>query len=1309
MKKTICLALISVMVFWASYSSQSAPKSARPKPQTYREIAGVTEEDIMAIEALRPQKSELRYGVNMTTEAFLLDDGSVGGFSALLCDRLSELFGFAFKPYACGWDELIRKIDAKEIDFTGEFTATPQRLEKCFMTDAIIQRSIKLFTGNHADKLSAIAKKRDVKCAFLEGSTVHSLVKSSWNIPFEPVFISSELEVPQLFINGKIDAYIDESIVEAMFASSDLVRVEDYYPLTYSPVSLATGNPELEPIIRVVQKYLKSGGYYELTELYHQGLKDYSRHNLSMQLTEEEKQYILRHNSTETAISLAAEVDNYPSCFYNIKEKEYQGAAIDVLDQVSALTGLVYKIGNEPDATWPELLEKLESGQYSIVNELGRTNQRKERFLWSDAPYYVDNYAMLSRADYPDADITQVLHSKVGLLAEAAYTDVFREWFPESVNTVTYITNEEAVAALEKGDIGLLMATQNFLLALTNYLEKPGFKTNIIFNYSYDSFFGFNKNEETLRSIVDKTQRYVDTAGIAEHWRRKVFDYNSKMLKDVFPYLIAFVVLLTAGLLAVFFLFLKNRQISKNLEKKVKERTRELEVQTVVAQEASRTKSNFLANMSHEIRTPMNAILGMSELILREDTTDIVQEHANTIKNACRNLLAIINDILDISKIESGKLELVNVHYQLASVLNDVIGVVKIRADAKNLPLIIDIDSKLPSELFGDEIRIKQILINLLNNAIKFTHKGSVTLKIDGDIINEKSENEKFGNEKLKLRFSIKDTGIGIRKEELEGIFCSFQQIDTKKNRDIEGTGLGLSISRQLSELMGGCISVESEYGVGSTFTSVVTQEIRNRQPLVSLRNAEKSKVIVYESRNLFVDSIENSLKSLGAEYRLCANQSDLFEQLNEFGCRYIFVSSLHYKKTRTLVEKIQPQPMIVLLLNNGEFSLDKNVTAVSMPIHCMQIANILNDDNLPSNYNGAGKIFSIIAPTARVLIVDDNITNLKVAEGLLQPYKMEVDLANSGTQALEMVKRTKYDLIFMDHMMPVMDGIDTTIAIRALEGEYFAKVPIIALTANAISGVREMFKAEGLDDYLAKPIEISKLNGIILNWIPKEKQLKKESTDTKPDTVDFEISGIDVRAGLAFAGGNLENYREILQTYVIDGEKRLGEFSACHEKGDIKLFTTYAHALKSASASIGAVELSHEAAELEFAGKNNDLSAIEKNQEAFRTKLSEAILNIKTYLSCAEVKVTAIAAVKDADIVYLKEKLAEIRVLIEKVEFDSVEAVISDLFTYNWNREISGLLERMKNGMNLYDYDELESAADELKDILNAPQGEGV
>lgn len=505
------------------------------------------------------------------------------------------------------------------------------------------------------------------------------------------------------------------------------------------------------------------------------------------------------------------------------------------------------------------------------------------------------------------------------------------------------------------------------------------------------------------------------------------------------------------------------------------------------ADRANHAKSEFLANMSHEIRTPLNAVLGMNEMILRETKNDAVKGYAWNIKSASETLLSLINDILDFSKIESGKMELVIAKYSLSSILNDVFNMIRFKAEGKNLKFNIEVDPTVPDSLIGDEVRVRQVIVNILNNAVKYTKEGSVTFKVGWE---DKEKGAAI------LKFSSIDTGIGIRQEDMAKLFSQFERLDLQINRNVEGTGLGLSITKNLVKMMKGELKVESEYGKGSTFTIEIPQDVPNYEAI-----------------------------------------GDFKKRIEEF---------LHKQK----------------------------------------------------EYQE-----SFVAPDAKILVVDDSEMNLYVVENLLKRTKVQITKAISGKECLEKIAKEHYDIVFLDHMMPEMDGIETLERAKRLSGSLCKETPFIALTANAIAGVREMFLSKGFDDYLSKPVDSKALERTLIKYLPnnavlKPEDLKDKEKVAKPDKKEDKAQVAEVKAdesqnakhvdtkmGLSYSGGSMEMYKKFVTMFVSRHEKVANQLQNDFDTENWKDYTTHVHALKSTALSMGGKILSETAKALEMAG----------------------------------------------------------------------------------------------------------------------------
>ena len=577
--------------------------------------------------------------------------------------------------------------------------------------------------------------------------------------------------------------------------------------------------------------------------------------------------------------------------------------------------------------------------------------------------------------------------------------------------------------------------------------------------------------------------------------------------------------------------------------------------------------------------------------------------------------MSIINNILDFSKIESGNMELIEDKFNISSVLEEVINMTVTRKGCKKIEIVVLADPNIPCGLIGDEVCIKQIIINLMTNAVKFTHSGAVTLSVS-HIVQEDS---------IILKISVEDTGIGITEENLNRLFTSFQQLDTRKNRSIEGTGLGLAISKRLLTQMGGTINVSSVYGQGSVFSFEIPLKISDARPFISVNEPEKLHAVVF----IDFEKIENSVVKkqyttlmneisslLGVKMVHTVSLSELKTTISECKITHCFIGKEEYIENKDYFDKISLELNVSLIQDiTDSIQLPASIKCIYKPFYVMSVALALNNE--ADNYNKIERLSSSVsftAPKARVLIVDDAEINLKVASGLMQPYNMELITADSGPSAINKIRFQNIDLVFMDHMMPEMDGVEATRIIRSMNGEYYKKLPIIALTANAVNGAREMFKESDFNDFIAKPIELLALDRVLKKWIPADKIETLTSKDNTTDDLKNNSNNINkekhilVSKGLTYTSGNKDVYYEILEMFVQDGIEKIEQLNSYVENEDWKNYIIKVHALKSTSLTIGAVMLSEFAKKLELAGKSEDFGIIRKENKKLLNLYNEVI-----------------------------------------------------------------------------------------------------
>ena len=551
-------------------------------------------------------------------------------------------------------------------------------------------------------------------------------------------------------------------------------------------------------------------------------------------------------------------------------------------------------------------------------------------------------------------------------------------------------------------------------------------------------------------------------------------------------------------------------ELSLTIEE-LQQKNKELEAARDAVEKAENARDIFLANMSHELRTPINTILGLNELILRESQEEAVKEYARDIRQAGNILLALVSDILDFSKLEADKMELTEGIYDVSSLLNDLINSISVQQRRKKLDLVLEIAQDVPYKLFGDEIHIRQIIGNLLSNAVRYTDKGKITLHLSWKEVSKDS---------IEIYVIVKDTGIGIKEEDIPKLFKAFQRMDSTIRSKDDRTGLGLAITQRLIEMMGGKLEVQSVYGKGSAFSFKIIQKVVDREPLGD-----------------FEKQYRESLRS---------------------------IEDYHEK---------------------------------------------------------------FIAPMGRILIVDDNAMNLAVAQGLLKGTRLQIDVAASGEECLELIKRKTYHLICMDHMMPVMDGVQTLHAIRALEGNPSRDIPVIALTANAVAGARELYLKEGFQDYLTKPIDADKFENMLIEYLPdnvvyltNNREVSDEYEPQNAEEFDIRESqlylmGFNLRNGLRYMGGDKSLYGKVLHDFhsiLQEKETALKDFL---QKGDMPGYTIIVHSLKGNARSVGADDLADEAFELEKMAKAGQLEDVTVRSPILFSMMKNMRNSLRVYL----------------------------------------------------------------------------------------------
>lgn len=645
-------------------------------------------------------------------------------------------------------------------------------------------------------------------------------------------------------------------------------------------------------------------------------------------------------------------------------------------------------------------------------------------------------------------------------------------------------------------------------------------------------------------------------------------------------------------------------------------------------QMAERGKMDFMANISHEIRTPLNTIYGLGTILQEKNLPDEVHDDIYEINIASRHLMTLVSDILDFTEVENDSVEVVEEPYNLTSVINDVLNMAEAWNAEKGLTLIVDMDVSTPCSILGDGQKLYRVLLNVMNNAIKFTEEGGVRLSV-------RARWEEYG---VNLCIEIQDTGIGIKEEGIENLGNTYNQINTKRDRRYNGIGLGIAISRNLVAKMNGFMNIQSVYGEGTTVSIIIPQKVASNQPIASLNKQDERKVLCYLElekyenalvRNWYIENLDHMMDGLDVTYKHCSTFQEVVHRLKRDQYEYLFTAKKEYLEQKQYFDSISDQIKVVVFADDLDLaSQTEEILVLPHTLRLSSIVAVFNGDKvLPSQGKVNQRKENMYMPTAKVLAVDDVMMNLKVLSALLKKYKISLDTASSGKEAIQKVKAEYYDLIFMDHMMPEMDGVETLHNIRSIPGEYYRAVPIVALTANAVGGAREMFIREGFDDFVAKPIEHNSMERVLTKYLEEKIEhgevtesdrnhaperpinTEKSSVEESSPVTDIRerldaIDDIDVDAGMTFCGEKMEDYLDILKGFIDSMHHKGKEIEDTYQQEKWEEYTILVHSVKGMAATVGAQKVSDLAKELQVASQQKNMTILQKQNAPFLEKL---------------------------------------------------------------------------------------------------------
>jgi ABC-type amino acid transport substrate-binding protein/CheY-like chemotaxis protein/HPt (histidine-containing phosphotransfer) domain-containing protein len=1141
------------------------------------------------------------YEKDYSPYSFMGEDGENRGIAVDICNEIAKILGIQFEAYPGGvWKNIFQAGKNRKIDVLAAIVDTPEREPFFAFTRPYLISSYFVVTRNDYNKIRTLNDLNGKKIVMVKDYFLNKSVLEDYP-ELKPVFVDNMTDALTDVAIGSADFTITSlSLLQYIASKKSIANLRPTVLFKKDYCKDALGVRKDWPIFAsILDKALAVFPENKKMKIFTKWTPPLrmKKNTPTLALSESEKKWLSEHQKIKIGVHSAS-----PPFEYMNNAGMYSGFASDYIRILNKKLGI--KMIPDPIPDRSNLLKMAVKNRVDVISCLARTENR-ENFLDFTTPFVRFPVVVVTRNDYELKNgFKGILDLPIGVIKGDAAEELILNDYPD-VSFVKIADAETALKMLSGGDIDVFAGTA----ATVSYaIKKYGIENlKIAANtpYTCDFSIGIRKDWPEFTSILNKALASIPSADKNDIFNKWTTLHIQKEI-DWFNLIRIVAVVVIIALVLLWIQFRTNRILTRSAE--------ELEMAKKTAEDAARYKGEFLANMSHEIRTPMNAIIGLTHLLRRTELDTLQKEYVHNVAISSENLLTIINDILDFSKIEAGKLNVENVEFDMNELLENLANIIGVKANEKNIEVNFAIDSDIPHSLIGDSLRLSQVLINLLNNAVKFSDKGEVILK--GEI-------EKKTGSRVLLRFDVIDKGIGLTQEQCSKLFRSFQQADMSTSRKYGGSGLGLAICKRLVEMMGGEIGVESTPGEGSRFFFTVECGIPDHKNTFSETVIRKSltgkRVLIVDDSRTVCSTLKRYLKDFLIEAESADGAYTAVEKIKGLKARGIYYNLILLdlnmpemdgitvaKIVRDDLDISSEMTKIVIMHNIGDDETFETLKKAGLSRYLMKPITQSALFNKLSGIFVDKESVQESAPLAaeegdlsdklkglKFLLVEDNEINQLVAEGLLTKIGAEVDTASSGEEALDILSKGTcgYDVVFMDLQMPGLDGYETT---RALRKKFSPEeLVIIAMSADAMVGVKEACIDAGMNDYVSKPILLTSLVNTVMKWVNVDENSPAlasgaEGDEEKTDIGLPDIEGFDIRTGLTALGDKPEFYREMILKFRKSHADEGINIKKALDKKDFKTAIRIAHTIKGVAGLIKADPLSEAAADLHQAMINS-------------------------------------------------------------------------------------------------------------------------